>query len=304
MLNRIIEKKGEDYEFYLFIYNILRYKCLLKEETVSKYFGDEKAIKLLRQAFTHESYSREDHYQYLEFRGDPVVNLAAVDYLAEKYPHIKNQGLATKIKHYIVSDSFLAKVAMENGFCKEGFIRYKDDEEYYKKCKATTKEEYLEKIVEDVVEAFCGAVCELLNDETAIGSVGYRACYNFISDSYDQMYIPTTLEEVTDGKTKFKEFLDCRFKNDPQYNINNLLKTYDFDDHSLEIYKRYAYPKPKGEIINANGNHITFGYDINGGKKRIITAAVSRKILEGEKEVGEKMFKWFKEHFPSNISVD
>lgn len=73
-------------------------------------------VELLDVALTHPSFNFEVNndnapdYERLEFLGDSVLRLVISDYLYEKYPHFA-EGKLTKIRSYLVSDEFLAKIA-------------------------------------------------------------------------------------------------------------------------------------------------------------------------------------------------
>ncbi|MCL1901459.1 MAG: ribonuclease III [Firmicutes bacterium] len=64
-----------------------------------------KDKNLLRQAFTHSSYSNENHAknnEALEFLGDSVLNFVITSYIFIKYPGL-NEGQLTKMRSNIVS---------------------------------------------------------------------------------------------------------------------------------------------------------------------------------------------------------
>lgn len=78
---------------------------------------DSKDFELFDIALTHPSFNSEVNknelpdYERLEFLGDSVLRLAASDYLYEKYKDF-DEGKLTKIRSFLVSDAFLAKVAL------------------------------------------------------------------------------------------------------------------------------------------------------------------------------------------------
>ncbi len=76
---------------------------------------------LLDQALTHSSYVRQKQHkkgmkdnEKLEFFGDAVLKLLVSEYLYIKYPDW-NEGTLTKIRAYLISDKFLAKLALQLG---------------------------------------------------------------------------------------------------------------------------------------------------------------------------------------------
>ncbi|KAK2616336.1 Dicer-like protein 1 [Conoideocrella luteorostrata] len=74
-----------------------------------------KSPTLLRSAFKHPSYPYEQtvpHYQRLEFLGDALLDLAAVDYLFKRFPNADPQWL-TEHKMAMVSNHFFACLSIE-----------------------------------------------------------------------------------------------------------------------------------------------------------------------------------------------
>lgn len=72
-----------------------------------------KNKSLLRQAFTHSSYSNENHVQCnerLEFLGDSILNLVIAEFLYKSHPDY-TEGELTKYRASVVSASPLAEAA-------------------------------------------------------------------------------------------------------------------------------------------------------------------------------------------------
>lgn len=73
-------------------------------------------LELLDTALTHPSFNFEVNrdnapdYERLEFLGDSVLRLTVSDFLFEKFKEY-DEGKLTKIRSYLVSDEFLAKIA-------------------------------------------------------------------------------------------------------------------------------------------------------------------------------------------------
>lgn len=79
------------------------------EEKIKYTFRDKN---LLRQAFTHSSYSNEQKgksNEELEFLGDSILNFVVADYLYRKYPEW-NEGELTKTRAGLVSATPLSEV--------------------------------------------------------------------------------------------------------------------------------------------------------------------------------------------------
>ena len=89
---------------------------------LKKIFG-EGNNELIRIALTHPSYTKEndisdfENYERLEFFGDSVLKLFTSKLLYETYP-MSLEGELSKIRSILVSDSILAKVAIQIGLDK------------------------------------------------------------------------------------------------------------------------------------------------------------------------------------------
>jgi len=84
------------------------------ENRIGYIFKDKN---LLRQAFTHSSYSNEKHVfsnERLEFLGDSVLNFVIADFLYRRYPDIK-EGELTRIRASVVSKDPIAEAAEKLG---------------------------------------------------------------------------------------------------------------------------------------------------------------------------------------------
>ena len=112
------------------------------------------SLKLVKIAFTHSSYTKENNlehsecYERLEFLGDAVLKMATTEFLYEKFPQ-KTEGDLTKIRSVVVSDEILHKVAQTLNI--EPYIRVSKAEN---KCQGHK----LESIQACVMEALFGAL--------------------------------------------------------------------------------------------------------------------------------------------------
>jgi len=119
------------------------------EALVGTRIGD---ISLYRTAFTHKSalkqFSLKNSYETLEFLGDAVLGFIVTKYLFDQYQS-EQEGFLTKVRTKIVRGKTLAEVARRLDL---GSMVLMDDKgmrnEWFKN----------EKILEDVFEAFIGAV--------------------------------------------------------------------------------------------------------------------------------------------------
>ena len=107
---------------------------------------------LYKQAFTHSSYTNEKktktgHYERLEFIGDGVLDLVLADLVYKAYPKL-DQGELSKLRIYFVNGVTLTQYAR----------KYHFDEVLLLGKGQKTNGGSNDKILEDVFEAFLGAV--------------------------------------------------------------------------------------------------------------------------------------------------
>ena len=138
---------------------------------------------MYQQAFTHSSYSNENHhcqnYERLEFLGDAVLEIIVSDFLYKKR-HLE-EGIMTKTRANYVCEKACATYARNLGFDKE--IRLGNNEEVN------------DTIIADVFEAFIGA---LYLDK------GFDYTFNLITNIIVK-YIEEGINFLIDYKSELQE---------------------------------------------------------------------------------------------------
>ena len=105
------------------------------------------------EALTHSSYAHEQHdknlkhYEKLEFMGDAVFQLVSAELLYATYPE-KTEGELTKLRSKIVRTESFAKLGRELNIHEMMYLGHGEEKDRGKK----------DKIIENVVEAFIGAL--------------------------------------------------------------------------------------------------------------------------------------------------
>lgn len=166
-------------------------------------FVTDYALAMFQTAFIAKSVNPQQNYEVLEFLGDSASNHAAVAYFYNTYPQLQclsGSGVATlsrlKIK-YTGSESF-AKFARQYGF--------------FPYIKATREElentEKAQRLLEDVFEAFVGAMYVILTKYFGLHGVGNEIIYAFISHILHNEQISFALSDLYDAKTRLKELFD------------------------------------------------------------------------------------------------
>lgn len=276
-------------QFTNFVYTLLRFRCNLKESTVTRFFIENKeSMTLFRQAFIHSSFDPETNYELLEFEGDGVIGSAVVQYIRRKYPDVVSVRFNTRLKHTLVSGKVLARMAIANGF-EEFLVISADFQVYIESFPNKWDCEAYGAAYEDTVEATCGVIMSVLNKYTAQG-VGDAACYNFISSLLDEYDISLKYEDLFDAKSRLKEIFDAQGWNSVQAcSLSKCLVTYELDDVSIEKYKREMGNRAEKSIIESNNAYITFGYACisPGSTKRTLLVVTTANTKQSEQDAAE-----------------
>ena len=197
-----------DPEFKSFITSLLG-RLDLNEQSLAD-FTDEESMMEFSRAFTHKTWSASFNYERYEFLGDTIINDAVAHYISLNFPHIQNVAWMTRIKHTLISKKYLASLAHESRFLD--FIRYGKDlapilkEISYKEASDSLNKEYLS-VLEDVFEAFIGALRDIVNKKTMDG-VGGVVSRQMVHSFLDKKTIPVAYDEIFDPKSRLKEIYD------------------------------------------------------------------------------------------------
>ena len=165
-----------------------------------------KSYFLYIEALTHASYHNDKHlsydYERLEFLGDQVISFVVCEYLFNQNPKL-DVGQMSKDKILIVqakSEVITAKNLNLNLYIKIG------------KSIANSKNNFNEKILEDVYEALMGAIYL---------DLGYNTAKRVITNTLISNYKTHKLNNVFDYKTKLQEMMMKYNKHEIQYHVVN-----------------------------------------------------------------------------------
>lgn len=160
-----------------------------------------KRVKLLEQALTHRSFSRNINNERLEFLGDSVLNLVISRHIYQREPDA-NEGELSRMRASLVNEEALAQVARDinlgeyinlgGGELKSGGFRRAS-------------------ILSDTMEAIFGAI--YLDS----GFTQAQKTILFLYDEYIQTLADT--ETLKDPKTRLQEFLQAQKIDLPEYTV-------------------------------------------------------------------------------------
>lgn len=170
-------------------------------ELLNKFKIVPKNINIYEQAFTHASCSNVKNkvgdYERLEFLGDAIINKIVAEHLYKKHLEFDENGMS-KARNIIVQSKTEIKAAKELNL-----IKYIKIGESIKFGAGIT-----DKILEDVFEAFIGAI---YLDQ------GEEKVYRVIKRTIIHYYEIHSLNEMSDYKTMLQEKTQMLFKIRPKY---------------------------------------------------------------------------------------
>jgi dsRNA-specific ribonuclease len=310
--------RGES--FKKFIADILTSRCDLSEDAANT-FTSPPYIATFENAFTSPSVDSCNNYELLETKGDVTVNKAVVDYLTEAHPEF-NCPHAVRI-YADIKSKFASKSVLSVYSDRLGF-------EEYITVKELTKETVFDSVLEDVFEAFVGALDEIIHTHSGI-NVGYSVCYRFMKSLLINTEMSFKYTDLVDAKTRLKELfqyldnqtLEYTSPTEPMYttiitglnsrgqryeitraNANNKKKSKDMASNALlNVLLRYrgVIGEIRSETIepmpDISGKAVSvISASINGGPRTKIGEAESFSKQHAESMAAEKALKNLKDN--------
>lgn len=229
------------------------------EEALRYTFKDKS---LLRQCFTHSSYSHEHgngkDNERLEFFGDSILGYVAAEYLMNKFPDA-DEGMLTEYKQQLVSRKPLASAIVKAGL--DAYILYGEGER-------KNSPENHEAANENLFEAI---VAGIYTDG------GLDAARQFIRDF---LFSKTRL--VAGGARKSADAAEAE---------NNSVKQTDYKSR-LQIYvQKHKLGEIKYSLVSESGpaHEPVFSMDVSVGG-RLLGQGVGRTKSEASKQAAETAF--------------
>ena len=179
-----------------------------------------KNEQLYIEALTHSSYANENHievtkdYEKLEFMGDAVFQLVSAELLYKTFPE-KTEGELTKLRSKLVRTESFAKLGRELHIHEMMYLGHGEEKDRGKK----------DKIIEDVVEAFMGA---LFIDR------GYKIARIVARRWLLQILKDLKEDDIEDYKSELQELIQSDSREPLKY---ELIKTEGKDNNKVFYYK-------------------------------------------------------------------
>ena len=166
----------------------------IKPKFVEAIFTEDN-MRILDAAFTHQSANPRRNYQFLEILGDSTANDTLVWYFSRRFPQINcPDGVNTlaRLKINYGSKKMFSKFAAKLGMWP--FITASEE----------VRKNAYSKTLEDVFEAFIGAIKKILDATFMIG-VGNAVIYDFIAGFMNTVDISLRYEDLYDPKTRLQD---------------------------------------------------------------------------------------------------
>jgi len=166
-------------------------------------FTDDESMKIFMKVFTHPSADPVNNYEILEYIGDGIIKGILSQYIPRRFPDLTtSEGKLSKVRRSLEQNKTLSKFALDLGF----WDYVVGDEE--------TMNQKRNKTLEDVYEAFIGALVEIIDMKIKRG-IGYKYAQDFVEFSLDKHPIQLTEETLDDPITRLNELYTAKeLKND------------------------------------------------------------------------------------------
>jgi dsRNA-specific ribonuclease len=165
------------------------------ENRFIKLLTNDNSLKIFTDyVFVHNSMNSENNYEIYEIIGDSILNSVVLWYFFKNYfqlHHSKNVSWLARTKITFTSKHYFNILAQRLNIIQ--FIKTSNDIHISKS------------IIEDVFEAFFGAIYVICEKETSFCGTGNEIIYIVIKQLLDQENIVLNTELLFDSKTLLKE---------------------------------------------------------------------------------------------------
>ncbi len=186
--------------FQVLIKDVLT-KAILKSNIATKLgvLFSPKAWDILETAFTGVFINPEKNYEYYEQLGDVIIGQFLVWYSYRRYPRLccaEGVKVVARIRINYGSRESLSRIADSLGFWP------------YISAMSSQRDNSKKDLLEDVFEAFIGAVALIIDDAIEPGE-GYKFAYILLTTIFDKIHISLRYTDLFDAKTRLKELFEC-----------------------------------------------------------------------------------------------
>lgn len=163
-----------------------------------------KTNKFYQAAFTHKSYSNENHldysYERLEFLGDAILSAHITHFLWEHFPHM-SEGELTNLRSKAVRQETLAAASLSLELEKHLFLGHGEE---------NTGGKQRVSILSDVFESFLAAVYL---------DLGHQGVDRVLNLTLYEWVLNNSFDSMVDYKTKLQEYVQNEKRNPIVYKL-------------------------------------------------------------------------------------
>ena len=154
---------------------------------------------ILHSAFTSDTVDMRNNYQMYEQLGDLSANKFIVMYMYKRFPRLQRSEcvkIVARLRINYGTKKCFSEIARKLGFWP--FIT----------SSVETRSKKMKSLLEDVFEAFIGAVEFIINEHYNETGMGFDIVYKILKTMFDDMDISLRHEDLYDAKTRLKEMFD------------------------------------------------------------------------------------------------
>ena len=170
--------------------------------------NNQEKLRIINEALTHSSVSKEINHEKLEFLGDAVLRLSASEFIEKNFQRL-NVGERSELRAQIVSDEWLAKFGRKIQLEKIIIIGPKAMGDSFSK----------DTIIAEITEALIGAIYKCFN---SVKEINLWLDQYWLKDSKVILDSPYKFN----AKSKLQEWCQSRSLNLPIYKIIETSKTH------------------------------------------------------------------------------
>ena len=173
---------------------------LLKKFNVEPHDLVNYELALTHPSCNSEQNTKHQDYERLEFVGDSVVGFVSADLIFKLHPEM-DQGYMSKLRSFLVCSKSLANYSRKYGIYEYIHIGHSITKEQLAKS---------DKILEDVFEAFIGAI---YLDQGIV--VAYRVVQDILFEDIKN----TNIDDIIDAKTRLQEEIQSEYREAVRYEL-------------------------------------------------------------------------------------
>lgn len=190
-----------DYSFKQMITTILKDAGLSKD--CMRIILTDKTWGIFSDVFTSDTVNAKNNYQIYEQLGDLSANKFIVMYMYQRFPQLRKTNCVKIVARLRIN--YGAKKSFSEIARKLGFWPFVS-------ANLESRQRKMKSLLEDVFEAFIGAIELIVDSHTKTIGCGFSVVYKVLSYLFDRIHISLKYEDLYDPKTRLKEMFDSNLE--------------------------------------------------------------------------------------------